>query len=84
VYAKVKLFRYRKLATVRLANYWAVNWPESDAMYVFLLNPYMQKLHNRIVQRQSKKPLKVVSFAFKIPKKAINREINGMFQYKYK
>lgn len=83
LYAKVKSFRYRKLVTVRLANYWMIDWPESDAVYVFLLNPYMQKLHNRIVQRTSKKQLTVVSFAFKIPKKAVSREINGMFQYKY-
>jgi hypothetical protein len=83
LYAKVRSFRYRQLVSVRLANYWMIEWPKSDAMYVFLLNPYMQKLHNKIVQRKSKTPLTVVSFAFKIPKKSIKREINGMFQYKY-
>jgi len=84
MYAKIRSFRYRKLVTVKVANYWLIDWPEADAMYVFLLNPYMQKLHNRIVQRKSNKPLTVVSFAFKIPKKEPSREVNSMFQYKYK
>jgi len=84
LYAKLKSFRYRKLVKVRFANYWLIDWPQSDALYVFLLNPYMQKLHNRIVQRKSQSPLTVVSFAFKIPEKKPSREINSMFQYKYK
>jgi hypothetical protein len=84
IYAKAKSFRYRKLVTVKLANYWLIDWPEHDAIYAFLLNPFMQKLHTRIVQRQSKKPLTLVSFAFKIPNKEPTRNINGMLQYKYK
>lgn len=84
LYAKIKSFRYRKLVTVKLANYWLIDWPEHDAVYAFILNPFMQKLHNKIVQREPKRPLTLVSFAFKIPKKAISREINGMFQYRYK
>jgi len=84
IYAKAKSFRYRKLVAVKLANYWLIDWPEHDALYAFILNPFMQKLHNKIVQRKPKRPLTLVSFAFKIPNKEPSHEINGMFQYKYK
>jgi SAM-dependent methyltransferase len=83
IYAWISNFRYRKFVTVRWGNYWKVNWPKADGMYVFLLNPYMSKLHNKVVQYTNDSKFTVVSFAFKIPQKEPSREINSMFQYKY-
>lgn len=42
--------RYRRLVKVRWGNYWLANWPETDVVYVFLLQKYMKKLDNKIVQ----------------------------------
>lgn len=53
MYSKLISFKYRKLVTIKLANYWQIRLPECDGIYVFLLNPYMSKLHNKITQEIS-------------------------------
>jgi hypothetical protein len=50
---------------------------------VFLLNPYMQKLHRRITQ-YTHKPVKLVIFAFKIPTKTPKKVQDGVFLYIYR
>ncbi len=84
LYAKIRTWRYRKLVIVKWGNYWNKQWPEADAMYVFLLQPYMSKLNKKVIQYAKNKDLTVVSFAFKIEEKKPSAELNGMFQYKYK
>jgi 16S rRNA A1518/A1519 N6-dimethyltransferase RsmA/KsgA/DIM1 with predicted DNA glycosylase/AP lyase activity len=83
MYSKVSCFKYRKLVTIKWGNYWQMTWPEADAMYVFLLNPYMSKLHKKVIQYIEKRPFIVVSFAFKIPEIKHVKEKSGMFQYKF-
>lgn len=83
LYARARCYKYRKLVKIKLANYWSVNWPQADGIYVFLLQPYMQKLDKRLVQYTKGKNLKLVSFAFFVPGKKPDKEINGMFLYRY-
>ena len=83
VYAYFSNWKYKKLVTVRWGNYWNTNWPKADAVYVFLLNPYMSKLHKKVTQYSKNRKFTVVSFAFQINEKEPSTEINGMFQYKY-
>lgn len=83
VYARLSNWKYRKLVTIRWGNYWTVEWPKADAIYVFLLNPYMSKLHKKVIQYSKNRTLTVVSFAFKITEKEPSKEINSMFQYRY-
>lgn len=73
--------RYRKLITVRWRNFWHVPLEPADAIYVFLLDPYMKKLNNKIVQ-EVKQPIKVVSFAFAFPGHEPLKQINGQMLYK--
>lgn len=82
IYSRIRLWRWRKLATVKLANYWTVKLPKADAIYVFLLNPYMEKL-DRKIKSEFKTPIKLVSFAFAIPNKKVSKQINSMYLYKY-
>lgn len=83
IYAKLATFRHRKLVSVRWANYWQVEWPPADGMYVFLLNPYMSKLHKKVVQYSKGKPFRLVSFAFKIQEIPVTKEKDSMFLYVY-
>lgn len=83
LYAKVNTWRYRKLVKVKLANYWQIEWPPSDAMYVFLLQPYMKKLDKKITQYVGKKRYTLVSFAFQIEDRKPTKEKEGMFKYTY-
>lgn len=82
-YSRVRLWRYRKHAKVRLANYWQVDLPKAQGIYVFLLQPYMEKLDKKILQSKIT-PVKLVSFAFTIPNKKPVQEKQGMRLYLYK
>jgi SAM-dependent methyltransferase len=83
LYARLRTWKYRSYASVKLGNYWRMEWPKADGMYVFLLQPYMSKLHKNVVQYSKGRKLKLVSFAFEITEIKPAKEINGMFLYKY-
>ncbi len=83
IYAKIRCFKYRGLATIKLANYWTADWPKADGIYVFLLQPYMEKLDKKLIHFAKGGKLKLVSFAFFIPDKKPKKEIKGMFLYEY-
>ncbi len=76
-------WRYRHNVTVIWGNYWLKNWPPTDGIFVFLLDKYMSKLDEKIV-RSEHKPIKLVSYAFRIPGKKPLRSKRGLFLYHYK
>jgi ribosomal protein L11 methylase PrmA len=83
--AKLNTLKYRKLVTIKLANFWQVTWPPTDAIFVFLLDKYMGKLDKKIVQQVAAqgKPLKLLSYTFQVPgRKAITKK-GGLFLYEY-
>jgi hypothetical protein len=82
LYSYLRSFKYRKLIRHRLGNYWNKKLPACDGIYVFLLNPFMPKLHNKITQEISGS-VKVVSFAFEIPNKKPTTEKHGLYLYRY-
>lgn len=82
IYSKIITFKYRKLVKIHWGNYWTKQWPPTDAIFVFLLQPYMQKLDKHIIQKYPK-GVKLVSFAFTIPDRKPTRQINGMYLYEY-
>lgn len=82
LWSRLQTWRYRKLVTVHWGNYWMRKLPQTDAIYVFLLNPYMKKLDTKIIQDTTKK-VKVVSFAFEIPGRTAIAQKNGLFLYIY-
>jgi SAM-dependent methyltransferase len=81
--AKVVTWRYRKQITVYFGNFWQVDWPPADGIYVFLLDKYMQKLHNKITQTYSGKKVKVVSLAFKIPQQKPAKTDTSLYLYEF-
>lgn len=83
VVAKVVTWRYRKHVKVAFGDYWRVEWPEVEGIYVFLLDKYMEKLHKKITQTYRGKNVKVVSFAFKIPHQKPTKTDGGLYLYEY-
>ncbi len=83
LYSWLLTYRYRDMVTVVWGNYWKKKWPRSDGIFVFLLDPYMEKLDKKLIQEYAFNG-KLVSFAFKIPGRVISKEQNGLFLYKYK
>lgn len=74
---------YRRLVKVRFANFWAVNWPKADGIYVFLLDRYMQKLDKKITGQYKGKKIILVSYTFKIPNKTPTKKDGGLSLYEY-
>jgi hypothetical protein len=74
--------RYHTLVSVSWSNFWRVKLPECDGIYVFLLDRFMTRLHNKITQETSN-PVKLVSFAFRIPNVKHVSEKSGLFLYIY-
>lgn len=74
--------RFKGSVTVICGDFWRAEWPEADAIFTFLLPKYMQKLDKKVIQ-YNHKPVKLVSFAFVIPRKAVDQHKNGVFLYDY-
>lgn len=71
--------RYRRNVTVLWGNYWRMSWPPSDAVFAFLIDGFMPKLHERMLQYGGK----LVSVAFKIPDRQAITELDGVRLYEY-
>ena len=83
LYSKIRLWPYRQYAQVHMRNYWTIELPQADGIYVFLLQKYMQKLHKKITHSKIT-PVKLVSFAFTVPNKKPAQTVRGMYLYLYK
>jgi SAM-dependent methyltransferase len=74
--------RYGKQVKVVCGDFWGQTWPPADAIFVFLLAKYMKKLDNKCMQ-YTHKPVKLVSFAFRLPDRKPDKIQNGLFLYDY-
>ncbi len=83
IVSKLRCFKYRKQVRIHWANYWRVEWPVTDGIFVFLLDKYMLKLDKNIIQQYNGKKVKLVSFAFEIPSRKPIKKKGGMFLYQY-
>lgn len=75
----LRTWRYRKQVHIIWGDFWQVEWPACDGVFVFLLDRFMPRLDKRM--RDVQKPL--ASFAFKIPGKQPVAEKAGIFLYEY-
>ena len=82
IYSWLRTRRYNGKVRVVWGDFWNKKLPPTDGIFVFLLDPYMKKLDKKIVQEYGK-PVKLVSFAFKIPSRKITTEKNGLYLYEY-
>jgi hypothetical protein len=73
----------RKFVTIKWANFWTEEFPDANGIYVFLLDRYMEKLNEKILNREKRVPLKLVSYAFKVPKKKYVQKKGALFLYQY-
>lgn len=82
IYSKLITFKYRKQVRIIWGNYWKAEWPKTDGIFVFLLQPYMEKLDKKITQSKLKN-ISLVSFAFTINSKKPVEQKEGLYLYKY-
>ncbi len=79
-------FRCRKYPGVQIiwGDYWSKTWPQSDGMYVFLLDNYMSKLHAQIEGYREGKSYRLVSHSFRIKEKKHAKSQRNFYLYLYK
>jgi hypothetical protein len=82
IFSLFRTIGYRKQVKVYCKNIWQTDWPKADGIFTFLLNRQMNKLDKRL-KTYEHKPVKVASFAFKIPNKEISAQKKGVYLYKY-
>lgn len=83
VIAWLRTRRYRQQVKVIWGDFWGVDWPVAEVIFVFLLPRYMAKLDSRILQ-YSTKPVKLVSIAFAVPDKKVDKHVGGVHLYTYR
>lgn len=81
--AKIVNWKYRSKVRIIWGNYWSVQWPNADGIYVFLLDKYMKKLDTKIIRSYKGRKIKLATFAFKVPGRKINKSKNGVHLYVY-
>ena len=82
VYSRLTTWKYRKQVRIVWGNFWNVQLPECDGVFVFLLDRYMRRLDQKIT-KQARGKTKLVSFAFEIPGKRYAKRRGGLFLYLY-
>ncbi len=87
VYSWLLSWPQRKYIRIHLRSYWSANLPKADGVYVFLLQKYMPKLHQKMLQylsQQGQKSIKLVSFSFKFENLKPVQQTKALFLYKIK
>ena len=81
--ARLRTRRFKGQVRVVWGNFWTKQWPEADAIFTFLLDKYMPKLDKKIIH-YNHKPVRLVSFAFRIPNREEDAHKAGVYLYEYK
>ncbi|HEX7632708.1 MAG TPA: class I SAM-dependent methyltransferase [Candidatus Saccharimonadales bacterium] len=82
IVAWLRTRRYRKNVQIIWGDFWKKDWPQAQAIFVFLLPRYMSKLNKKVIQYKHK-PVKLVSFAFTISGRKPAAQKDGVMRYDY-
>lgn len=73
--------RYRKQVTIVWGNFWQADLSQADGVFVFLLDRFMKRLEDKLIHAARGRQIKLVSYAFKIPRRNISKRSGPMFLY---
>jgi 16S rRNA A1518/A1519 N6-dimethyltransferase RsmA/KsgA/DIM1 with predicted DNA glycosylase/AP lyase activity len=79
----VVTWKYRKQVRVVWGSIWRQEWPQAEGVFIFMIDRFMPRLNKRFEAYARDAPLRVVSFAYKIPNKKIIRSKKGIHLYEY-
>lgn len=82
IYSRLRTWRYRKLVRIELGSYWNRVLPAADGIYTFLLQPYMQRLDDKL-SGEITQPTKLLSFIFRVPGREVVQQRQGIYLYDY-
>jgi len=75
--------RYRKQVKIVWGNFWSKKWPPAEGIFTFMIERQMKMLDDRI-EKLPYRPVKVASFAFKLPNRRLIRQSKGIYLYEYR
>jgi SAM-dependent methyltransferase len=78
----VRTLRFGRRVRVRWGNFWRADISQADGIFVFLLDRFMGRLDNKIA-KEGKPGVRLVSHAFKIPKRTPKAKKGALFLYRY-
>ena len=79
----LRVLPHRKLVKVRYGNFWNAKLSEdTKGVFVFLLDPYMKKLDQKLA-KELQKGTKLVSYTFDIPGKKPIKSHDALNLYRY-
>jgi len=81
--SRIRTLRYGRKVKVKFRSFWRADLSQADGVFVFLITHKMEKLNKFLANTKPKKPLPVVSHAFKIPGKKHLKKSGALFLYKY-
>jgi SAM-dependent methyltransferase len=74
--------RYDGRVKLVWGNFWKKKWPPADGVFVFLTDRYMKKLDENM-QSQFAKPVKLVTYGFKLYDREPTAKKGACFLYRY-
>lgn len=81
--SRIVTWRYRDRVQVLWGSYFGRRWPEAQGIFAFMLPRYMGPL-DRHIREQYRRPVRLASFAFKVPDREVTAAREGVFLYEYK
>lgn len=81
--SRLYTWRYRRSVRIIWGSYFTVRWPKADAIFTFMIPRHMAKLDRHITAWHTQ-PVKLASFAFRIPNKKPVAKKDGVFLYEYR
>ncbi len=83
IISRIRTWRYRKQVRVIWGNYFLTHWPPAEGIFSFMIQYQMKRLDQRI-EEWHEAPVRLASFAFKIPGKKVAEERDAVYLYEYK
>ncbi|MDO8591447.1 MAG: methyltransferase domain-containing protein [bacterium] len=83
LYSWLRTRRFGRRVEVRLRSFWRADLGSADGVFVFLITHHMERLDKLLSGRPGKKPLRVVSHAFKISGQKHSKKLGALFLYEY-
>jgi 16S rRNA A1518/A1519 N6-dimethyltransferase RsmA/KsgA/DIM1 with predicted DNA glycosylase/AP lyase activity len=80
--SRANCWGYRDKIELHLADYWHVRLPPADAIAVFLIKRYMQRLDAKL-SAELIQPTTLVSYVFALPERKPEKTTKNCFRYRY-
>jgi 16S rRNA A1518/A1519 N6-dimethyltransferase RsmA/KsgA/DIM1 with predicted DNA glycosylase/AP lyase activity len=82
IWSLIACWPWRKQITVHWRNFWVSEWPRAEVIFVFLITHHMARLE-RELELRLKQPTRVVSFAYRLPRRRPDRSNQQAALYRY-